>query len=194
MKDKKKYSYGFIILVCSVIITMIFLISFSFYKYYEKKPVINYNEIEGGSVSLTYGDDSNIFTLNNYIPMDDLTGMKLDSDDLIFDFTIKTVVGNASNISYDILLSKEENSNIRDEDIKIYLEKETDGKYVSTVSPVSFVNNDEYLTNSVMKLYTSNRNITGNDNYRLRLWVSDKAQSNQNKNYAVKILLRGTAK
>ena len=195
MNKKEKYSVGFIITIILLIFLVSILIFFAFKKYYGRKPIIHYNEVVGGSVNLTYSDDSNIFSLNNYIPMDDITGMKLDSDDLMFDFTIKTIVGEANKINYDIYLSKENISDIKDEYIKIYLEKEIDGSYISVVPPINFKNNidDSSIGDSIMKLYSNNRTVSGNDNYRLRLWVSNKAVNNINKNYAVKVLLKGNA-
>ena len=82
--------------------------------------------------------------------------------------------------------------------IKIYLEKEEKDGYVKVAGPEFFSSNveDSDLGNSVMSLYKTQRKSNGNDNYRLRLWLSDTAvvTPNEIQNFGIKVALKGKAK
>ena len=44
--------------------------------------------LTGGDISLTYSDEENLFVIENAIPTSDIVGIKYDSAELFFDFTV----------------------------------------------------------------------------------------------------------
>lgn len=199
MESKKGVSKGVVISIIFIILFVLAVIAAAFYIQNNKPQVIEQETFEGGSVTLTYADEENLFIMENGVPTADLVGMAYDSADKYFDFTIKTVVDEADYIEYEIVLVKDEDiSTALDDNVKIYLEKEDRGTYIKVDDPLVFVSNvkDKKLGNNVMAIYKVKKNSSGNDNYRLRMWISEDADitSEQIQNYGVKVKIKGEAK
>ena len=165
-----------------------------------RKPADVYQDIaDGGILSLTYSDDENLFVIENALPTSDSIGVAYDSAELFFDFTVNVALEEANEVNYDIILVKDEKlSTALNNNIKVYLEQEKDGKYVKVAGPVEFTSNidDKEIGNTAMSLFSGKKDFNGNDNYRLRMWISDKAALTvvNPQIYGVKIALKGAAK
>lgn len=199
MEKKKGVSKKIGFLCFCIFVFVIGIIVGAFYIYNRSSVNVEEKTADGGSLSLTYADDSNSFVIENAIPTSDIIGEKLDSADMFFDFTINTELDEATSIQYNILLVRdEEKSNALNSNIKVYLEKENNGKYEKVVAPVIFTSNfnDKDLGKDVMKLYTNKAISDGSENYRLRLWLSDTAvyEPEEEQNFGIKISVQGTAK
>lgn len=199
MEKKKGVSKKIGFLCFCIFVFVIGIIVGAFYIYNRSSVNVEEKTVDGGSLSLTYADDSNSFVIENAIPTSDIIGEKLDSADMFFDFTINTELDEATSIQYNILLVRdEEKSNALNSNIKVYLEKENNGKYEKVVAPVIFTSNfnDKDLGKDVMKLYTNKAISDGSENYRLRLWLSDTAvyEPEEEQNFGIKISVQGTAK
>lgn len=199
MEVKKGVSKGVIISCIIIVILVVGIIAGGFYIYYGSPAEVYQESLTGGNISLTYSDEENLFSIENAIPTSDIVGTAYDSADLFYDFTVKVDIEDANLIEYEVLLVKDETlSTALNNNIKIYLEKEKSGSYVKVAGPEAFSSNvdDEKIGNSVMAVYKEKRIESGNDNYRLRMWVSDTAsiKPGELQNYAVKIALRGVAK
>lgn len=199
MESKKGISKK--ILFCSLIIILLVvgIVIGAFYIYNNQPIDVIEENLSGGDISLTYSDEENLFVIENAVPTSDIVGTKYDSAELFFDFTVKTELEDANSISYDVILVKDDiSSTALNENIKVYLEKQNNGTYVKVIDPMVFKPNlnDVELGNDIMKVYTYTKNKSGNDNYRLRIWVSDTAvfDASDVQNFGVKVALRGTAK
>lgn len=200
MKKEKRGISKIIIVLCILILLMVCAIIFIVYRDEKSKPAKVYQEgVLGGDISLTYTDDKNLFAIENVLQTSDSVGVLYDSAELFFDFTVNVELDAADNVEYEILLIKDEDfSTALNNNIKVYLEKEIDGKFISVVDPVEFVSDvdDKKYGETVMSLYKSSTTSNVHDNYRLRMWLSDSAVFDQSQvqNYAVKIGLRGISK
>lgn len=199
MENKKGVSKKIIIVSFIIVLLVIGIVTAAFVIHNNIPKEIVEETLEGGKISLTYSDEQNLFLIENSIPTSDLVGKAYDSADLFFDFTIKSTLEEADSLEYDIILVKDETvSTAIDSNIKVYLEKEKNGSFVSVAEPVVFESNyeDSELGNSLMKIYTGSKHSSGNDNYRLRMWLSDTAvySAEQVQNFAVKIAVVGSAK
>ncbi len=199
MEVKRGVSKG-IIFACIIIILLVVGIIVGAFYIDSNKPGEVYQEThDGGRISLTYSDEENLFLIENAIPTSDLVGTVYDSADKFYDFTVNIEKLEAEYIEYEILLVKDEKvSTAINNNIKVYLEKANGEVYSKVAGPVVFENNveDEKLGNVIMSLYKHKSTSSGNDNYRLRMWLSDSAvvAPGVNQNYGVKIALRGVAK
>lgn len=199
MDNKKGVSKGIIIISFIIVLLVVGIVIGAFYVHNNQPVDIEEETLSGGKISLTYTDEENLFVIENAIPTSDVVGKKLDSAELFFDFTINTEVDEANYVEYEILLVKDETvSTTLDENIKVYLEKQKSGTYTSVVEPIVFnadVDDEKYGKN-VMAIYKQKKTSSGNDNYRLRLWVSDTAVFNEGEiqNFGVKVAIKGVAK
>lgn len=199
MENKKGVSKRIVIYSISIFLFVVGIIIGAFYIYSNQPVDVIEEDLTGGAISLTYSDDENLFVIENAVPTNDTVGMTYDSAELFFDFTVKTEMEDANSIHYDIVLVKDETvSTSLNENIKVYLEKENNGTYVKVADPMVFSANykDSELGNNAMKVYSHVKSKSGNDNYRLRLWLSDTAVFNSGdvQNFGVKVAIKGSAK
>lgn len=199
MENKKGISKGVLFSSIIIVVLVIGIVIGAFYIHNNQPVDVIEENLTGGDISLTYSDEENLFVIENAIPTSDIVGTKYDSAELFFDFTVKTELEDANSISYDVILVKDDiSSTTKNENIKVYLEKQTNGSYVKVIDPTIFNPNlnDEELGENAMKVYTHSKNKSGSDNYRLRIWVSDTAVFNAGEiqNFGVKVAIKGSAK
>ena len=194
MTNKKGISFKVWMLLIAVFLSVGAVIGVSSYLFYGEPKNIEYDEVSGGEISMTYTDDKNIFAITNGIKMSDADGMIQDASDKFFDFSINTDI---SNLEYSIILVKDEElSTALDENVKIYLEKEVSGSYSEVTGPIVFSPNmkdSEY--ENAMTIYKGTNKNNKTENFRLRMWISDTAEvtPEQIQNYSVKIMVDGKA-
>ena len=177
---KTKTKNNIIIFICLiVIIVAIIVIAFSIFNNQPKKVQSEY--LNAGNVSMTYTSDYSGLFLTSMIPTSDITGMKIDTADRYFDFTIATEVENDATVIYEIsLLKNTAMTNIQNDDIKVYLEKLKDGSYVKVLGPVTYTpisaSSEVGSPKNSMILATFTKTSSDNETYRLRVWLADTAQ------------------
>ena len=198
MENKKGISRKIIIISFCIVILILGIIGGAFYIQKSQPVDVIEETLPGGSVSLTYTDEENLFVIEKAIPTSDVVGTASDAAELYFDFTVTTDMDEASLIKYSVLLVKDESvSTAINENIKVYLEKQVDGTYKKVGDPKLFENNykDEQIGNTIMKIHEQKKRESGSDNYRLRIWLSDTAvlDSKDNQTFVVKIAVFGTA-
>ena len=197
MSNKKGISFKVWMLLIAVFLSVGAVIGVSSYMFYNDNKNIEYDEVSGGEISMTYTDDQNIFSIMNGVKMSDTEGIAQDASDKYFDFAINTDISNANNLEYSIILVKDETlSTALDENVKIYLEKEVSGSYSEVYGPVVFSSNmkdSEYENAMIIYKGTNKNNKT--ENFRLRMWISSDANitPEQIQNYSVKIMVDGKA-
>lgn len=163
--------FWFLLLVMCIFFGL--FITAGFYMFYLKNNRVVTNE-SGGNIILKYSGDYNGIIINNSSKMDDTNGI---ISDYYIDFSVDVKLLNAKYIDYEIVLSKDSSFlNISDNDIRIYLEQEQNGKYVEVLSPTSYkpLNKKTKYGSKIgsMILYKDHIKSSINRNYRLRVWVS----------------------
>lgn len=194
-KDSRK---AFIILMVSVSVLLIGLIVVGYIVFSLKGKDVIEEEENGADIILNYSSNISGLQIRNAEKIKDADGMVDLTDGEYFDFSIETLLDNASNVEYEISIVKDiVNSTIPDEDIKIYLEKEKDGTYTKVFGPSKFTplkkESELGSKKGSMALLNVKKTNSNTDNYRLRMWLSDKSELNSG-SYSIDVEVNGIAK
>lgn len=199
-EEKKGISKKVIYIIIGVSILFCVVLALAFYIFYSSPKEVKTEKAEAGSVSLTYADDFNGLTITNAIPTNDSVGMVENSVDKYFDFTVDTEVFDDVVVNYEISVEKDEiSSTTMDSNIRVYLEEQSSGSYVKKFGPETFVPSKKKTKigspKGSMVLATVSKKKSSMDNYRLRLWLSDKAVVNPGdiQNFTFKVVVNGKA-
>ena len=196
--DKKDSNKSFIILMLSVTIVLIGLIVCGFVYFSLKGQEVVEEEENGADIILNYSSNNSGLQIKNASKTKDDDGILNLKDGEYFDFSIEVVLDNAKKVDYEISVEKDEvNSTIPDDDIKIYLEKEKEGTYTKVFGPSKFTalkKDSSYGSKKgSMPLIQVKKTNSSTDNYRLRMWLSDKSNLSSG-TYSVDVLVNGIAK
>lgn len=178
-----------LILLISIFIILILILAFGiFFKNQEEN---NDNNHHPGSIILNY-TDSTIFKVTNLKPMNDDLGMKNSVKGTYYDFVVDTKLDDSKEADYEIAITLiEDDTNVDLNNIKIYLEKEDSGSYITVFGPDTFkkiTKKSELGTpaNS-MVVFNTTKTSDSSDNYRLRVWMDDKMIANENTTYTISL-------
>ena len=196
--DSKSSSKAFIIMMSLISSLLIGLIVLGFVVFSLTGPKIVDEEENGADIILNYSSNISGLQIRNASKTKDEDGILNLKDGEYFDFSVEVILDNASKVEYEISIIKDElNSTISDEDIRIYLEKEKEGTYTKVFGPSDFkpIKKKSELGSikGSMPLLSVKKTNSNTDNYRLRIWLSDKAVLD-NGNYAVEVEVNGIAK
>lgn len=178
----KELSREFWIAVISICFFMIVLVTIGLIVFSNRSPDVIEKEEDGGYVTLNYSTTTNALTLLNVTPTTNAVGMKNMTEGQYFDFSVDVDLDGASKVEYEISVIKDNRtSNISDEDILIYLEKEDSGTYVKLFGPESYKASKNYSSvgseAGSMVLANVKKIKSGTDNYRLRIWMAEGSPS-----------------
>ena len=195
VKDSKR---AFIILMISIILILGGLIATGFIVFSMREKDIQIEEENGADIILNYSSNNSGLEIKNATKTKDDDGIANLKDGEYFDFSIETLLDNASNVEYEISIIKDEDvSTIPDEDIRIYLEKEKEGTYTKVFGPDKFTplkKKSEFGSKKgSMPLISVRKTNSNTDSYRLKIWLSDKTTLN-NGTYSVEVEVNGIAK
>ncbi len=174
-KEKKR----FLIFLLIFIICLIFLISsISFAMFGHHHSGSHDNVIDTGSVLFSFNEGSNYIEILNAYPISDQIGKNYSGDKQYFDFSVSVGFSKKvknKNLNYEVSLIPLNNNTLDDKYIRVYLTK--NGKDISINEKI--VNNFSDLDKSIKYkngkvLITENVKKNTINNYRLRLWLSDK--------------------
>lgn len=184
-----------VIAICSFMIVVI-IIGIAVFS--NRKPEVVEKEEEGGYVTLNYSSEVNALSILNAQPVTDSVGEKNMTAGQYFDFSVDTNLDGASKVEYEISVIKDkEVSTIDDDDIRIYLEKEESGTYTKIFGPEKYTASKNYsgVGSEIGSMVLTNvkKIKSDTDNYRLRIWLSDKAVA-KGGNYSVEVDIHAIAK
>ena len=197
-KSENGLSKRFWLIIICISLFMIVFITAGIIIFTNREPEVIEQEEEGGYVTLNYSSETNALTISNAKPTTDTVGMKNLTDGDYFDFSVETDLKDADKVEYEISLIKDEEfSTISDKDIRIYLEKEDSGTYSKMFGPDEFIPSKNYSgvgsELGSMVIADVKKIKSGTDNYRLRIWMSDKALISTG-NFSVEIDIHAIAK
>lgn len=201
MNNKNKISKGVLFGIIGVSVLLVVIVILAFIIFFSAPKNVKKEVIDAGDVSMTYTDDFNGLSITNTSPITDEIGKNLEGADQYFDFTISTNVLSSATVEYEVSLVKNKAiSTISDDDIRIYLEKQNSGSYVKVFGPEKFTGITKKSEigspkgSMIVSKVTNEESVT--ENYRLRMWLSDKAQVTTDViwNYTVEVIVNGRAK
>lgn len=200
-KQKEPISRRVLFLIFGVSFLFVLILILACFLYSSKDKLTIEEDANAGSVSMTYTDDTPSLSISGASPVSDEIGMTLNAADQYFDFTVTTDIKDSDAIDYEIALIKDvASSNILDNNIRIYLEKENSGSYSSLFGPKKFsgLTKKSQLGSpkGAMVIAKDSKKKSSVDNYRLRIWLSDTAEITPGvaQNYVVKVAVYGKAK
>ena len=176
--DKKGISKKIIIWIVIISVLLLAVIGLLFVSFFKTRED-NIKEKDSGAVLMTYGNENNSLSISKVTPIKDEDGMKMENKNEYFDFSITTKLEDASSIEYEITITP----NITDvsvlSGIKVYLERQNNGTYGKLFEPKLFVANpNETVFGSPkgsMVIASVVKDADSVDNYRLRVWIDEKA-------------------
>lgn len=197
LKEEKNGKLYFILIALLLIVLLVIGISAVAVTVTKKGDKVN--TITTGNISLDYTEDNNGITITNAMPTTDATGKTLSKNNEYFDFNVISTISGSANITYEISAVKSSNSTLDNNDVKLYLEKNQLGKYVEVMEPTKFKpltsKSDIGSEKGTMLLYKETVNKTTTDNYRLRMWLSDKAKvDNISRTFTVQVAIHASVK
>lgn len=194
--SKTKNVVIFLVLL-SIILIVVIITSFTlFFKEQEK----NVKEIvKTGTVSMNYKSEVNGLQLSSIVPVANDVAIENRADGSYFDFSVSSDIDGDTVVDYEVSLVKDEGSTISDDDIMVYLEKQTSGTYSKVDNPKEFtpIKKKTKLGSPAksMVLNKSSLSTSQVDNYRLRIWVKEGAIiTDPNATYKVRVNVYGKAK
>lgn len=197
LKEEKREKLYFVLIILLLLILLV--IGISAISVTVTKKGDKTNSITTGRISLDYTEDTNGITITNAMPMTDESGKVMSGTNQYFDFSVtSTIQGNAA-ITYEISGQKQDTSTLKNNEVKLYLEKKIGGGYEEVMKPQHFVpltsTTDIGSEKGTMLLYKNTVDTSKTDNYRLRMWVAEntKVDATQ-KTFTVQVSLHANAK
>ena len=181
MNNKKQLllSIGLVL----ILVLMIIGISYAAFQFIGQGSKVS--TITSGIMKMSYTESDNIINLQGALPTTDETGKKRLTEGEYFDFTVSSTIQGSSNINWEIALEEiwpeDADRQFNGNYIKLYLtELDDDGNETPVVEPVILFSLD-YEANkytgkpeSMDTLYTASADKSFNKKYRLRMWVDEK--------------------
>ena len=198
MEKKRELTKNFWITWIFIFLFLIIASAVGFGLFSNRKEEVIVNDENGGDVVLNYSSDFPGIIIKNAVPTTDAVGMKKMEDGDYFDFSVETILDNARSVEYELSLVKDKKlSNIPDDDIRIYLEKENSGTYAAVFEPKGFtpLKKDSKYGSKIgdMVLTKEKKTRKSIDLYRLRVWLRDQSTV-VNGNYSVEVVVSGISK
>lgn len=178
-----------IVLASSIIFILIIVFAFMMFFKQQKE---NVNEVVKNSiVTMNYKTPTNSFKIVNLTPMSNEVGKDLREEGSYFDFSVSSKISSDDSVQYEITLVKDENSNISDNDIVVYLEKQNSGTYAKVADPQIFtpIGKTTSLGSPAKSMVLDEVTLSSEkvENYRLRLWVREGAIVDSTSEYSVTV-------
>ena len=200
MKDNNDNSKQILLSVLGVPILIVAVVGVSFAAFTYSKTGEKVNTITTGTITMSYSETTNGINLTNALPMSDSVGMKLREQNQYFDFTVNASITGNTTINYAITATKELDSNIPDDGIKVYLtdmdgDADTQILAPTKVSALSKTSDDKSGAPDDQYLLKSDTfAANGSHDYRLRMWVADDyTVTGESQTYKLRVNVYGAA-
>ena len=200
MENKKsvELSKNFWYVLLGTCLVLVILVGIVFYKFANREEEVIEEKLSGGNIQLNYTNAVTGLSISKATPIADEIGMKSDKEGQYFDFSLDIEIDEAKTIDYEIAVIKNETaSTIGNDDIRIYLEKEESGTYNKVFGPAAYkpLEKDSKLgsPDGSMVLVKESTKKSLKDNYRLRMWLSNKSLTKTG-NYSIEVVVNGHAK
>ena len=176
--DNKSVSNKLIILLIVISVLVLAVDGLAFALFINKENNKSDEFFDSGSVVMSYAENSDIFFINNMLPIASDIGRVNNNVGQYYDFTVKVNVGDSKSVDYEIALEiDDEFTTALPENILVYLEKQESGTYIPVSEPITFDKIDIKSTCNapdaakIIAKVSSKKNIS--HNYRLRMWLAD---------------------
>lgn len=181
----KKGIYISLVISLAIIVLLIILVLL----FFKQPPKEEKQYLEGGSIILTYVDDSSVLSLDDAHPKSDEEGISNIAADQYFDFTVSSEIVDANELDFEIGIECDKETTVNCEMIKVYLEEMKDGSYVKVNDPTLFKPLDGYSNLGAKKgsmiIYEGKDKKSTYHNFRLRAWINPDPSIDSNMTYKI---------
>ena len=170
-----------IVMIVLIAVMLLAIIGVSYAAFNYSKTGTKLNSITTGSITMSYTESDSIISIDKALPTRDETGKVRLKEGEYFDFTVSSEIVGDININYEISAKDVTTSNrkIDGSNIKLYLTRLTDNGEEELMSPATY--NEEINANTYtgrptgeMSLYQGSMSSSESNRYRLRMWVDEK--------------------
>ena len=195
-KDNNSKSIKFIVICIIILILAVIGVSYAAVLY--SKTGDKVNRVTTGTITMSYSENTNGINLVDAYPMADDIGKSLNEENQYFDFTISASMGGNVIIDYIITATKEVDSTLPDNAVKVYLTNKSNSNETQVLAPTKISdlevtsNNKTGAPDGQFVLFSSSFNRVETRNYRLRMWVAnDYVLPNISQNYKLRVNVYG---
>ena len=195
-KDNNSKSIKFIVICIIILILAVIGVSYAAVLY--SKTGDKVNRVTTGTITMSYSENTNGINLVDAYPMADDIGKSLNEENQYFDFTISASMGGNVIIDYIITATKEVDSTLPDNAVKVYLTNKSNSNETQVLAPTKISdlevtsNNKTGAPDGQFVLLSSSFNRVETRNYRLRMWVAnDYVLPNISQNYKLRVNVYG---
>ncbi len=178
LKNDDKSNRRFLIFLLIFIILLSFLISSISFAIFNSYDSGSNNTINAGSVLFSFNEGSNYIEILDAYPTSDNVGKSFSKDKEYFDFTVSVGYSKKSRkdkLNYEVTLIPMKENTLSSKYIRVYLTENNKEVIINknAVNNFSDLENSKiYPTGKVLIRKKANKNMI--NDYRLRLWLSDK--------------------
>ena len=197
-KENSNNSKSIILIIVCIIILILAVIGVSYAAVFYSKVGEKVNRVTTGTMTMSYSETTNGINLTNAYPMTDEVGRSLNEENQYFDFTVNASMGGNVIINYVITATKEADSTLPDNAVKVYLTSMNNGNESQVLEPTKISDlqvtslNREGAPDGQFILLNSNFSKSESHNYRLRMWVaSDYVLPDFSQTYKLRINVYG---
>ena len=175
--EKKK---ELIISIVAVVVLVLAIVGVSFAAFNYSRTGEQVNTITSGAISMQYTETDNVIQIDKALPTTDATGTVRLKEGEYFDFSVSGTIQGTANINWEIAAEDITTAErkIDGSNIKLYLTEVNDSQETEVMSPRVYSENDaanEYTGRPAgqMSLYATTTNTSFTKNYRLRMYVDE---------------------
>ena len=175
--EKKK---ELIISIVAIVVLVLAIVGVSFAAFNYSRTGEKINTITSGAISMEYTETDNVIQIDKALPTTDATGTVRLKEGEYFDFSVSGTIQGTANINWEIAAEDITTADrkIDGSNIKLYLTEVNDSQETEVMSPRVYSENDtanEYTGRPAgqMSLYATTTNTSFTKNYRLRMYVDE---------------------
>ena len=176
MKKKKEL----IISIAAVIVLVLAIVGVSFAAFNYSRTGEQINTITSGAISMQYTETDNVIQIDKALPTTDATGTVRLKEGEYFDFSVSGTIQGTANINWEIAAEDITTAErkIDGSNIKLYLTEVNDSQETEVMAPKVYseeASANDYTGRSAgqMSLYATTTNTSFTKNYRLRMYVDE---------------------
>ena len=134
-KENSNNSKSIVLIIVCIIILILAVIGVSYAAVFYSKVGEKVNRVTTGTMTMSYSETTNGINLTNAYPMTDEVGRSLNEENQYFDFTVNASMGGNVIINYVITATKEADSTLPDNAVKVYLTSMNSGNESQVLEP-----------------------------------------------------------
>ncbi len=192
MKDNNSKQVLLSVLGVAILVVAVVGVSFAAFSFSQTGTMVN--QISTGTITMRYTEPVNGINISNALPVADSVGKAYTDEsgdgeqNYVFDFTVGATISGDTTINYAVTASKVEDSNLPESAVKVYLtDMDSDADTPITGFEGGTVPTYDTLTDVEASdvsgapagdklLYRSTFVVTDSHDFRLRMWVADTYQ------------------